>query len=93
MVELARAKVYVSGIVQGVFFRSSTRSMANMYGVKGWVRNTTDGGVEAVFEGTKEDVEKMIEYCRKGPVSAAVRMVNVKWDKYKGDLKGFEIKE
>ena len=90
--ELARARVYVSGIVQGVFFRSNTRGMAKMLNVRGWIRNTTDGGVDAVFEGEKENIVKMINFCKNGPGNAVVRMIDVKWEKFKGEFKEFEIR-
>lgn len=87
----ARAHVYVSGIVQGVFFRSNTKRMADKLGVKGWVRNLPDGRVEAVFEGEKEAVTSMIEWCHKGPPDAIVENVDVKWEEYKGEFKDFRI--
>ncbi|MEM2909510.1 MAG: acylphosphatase [Nitrososphaerota archaeon] len=87
----ARAHVYVSGLVQGVFFRSNTKRMADRLGVKGWVRNIPDGRVEAVFEGEREAVISMIEWCRKGPPDAIVEKVDVMWDEYKGEFKDFRI--
>ncbi|MEA1998313.1 MAG: acylphosphatase, partial [Euryarchaeota archaeon] len=58
-----RAHVFVKGKVQGVLFRYTTRGEANMRALKGWVRNMSDGRVEAVFEGDKEKVDEMVEYC------------------------------
>ena len=86
-----RAHVYVSGRVQGVFFRYETRREAKKHGVKGWVKNLQDGRVEAVFEGEKEDVEKLIDFCRKGPPLAKVDKVEVFWEEYKGEFKSFNI--
>ena len=86
-----RAHVYVSGRVQGVFFRYETRREAKKHGVKGWVKNLPDGRVEAVFEGEKEDVEKLIDFCRKGPPLAKVDKVEVFWEEYKGEFKSFNI--
>jgi len=86
-----RAHVYVSGRVQGVFFRYETRKEAKKHGVKGWVKNLQDGRVEAVFEGEKEDVEKLIDFCRKGPPLAKVDKVEVFWEEYKGEFKSFNI--
>ena len=63
----ARAHVFVSGRVQGVFFRVETRSEAMKRNVAGWVRNTSEGIVEAIFEGDKADVEQLIDFCRRGP--------------------------
>jgi acylphosphatase len=86
-----RAHVFISGLVQGVFFRWETRKNALKNNVKGWVRNLRDGRVEAVFEGEKEDVEKMIKFCEKGPPGAKVEKVEVKWENYKGEYDSFEI--
>jgi acylphosphatase len=86
-----RAHVFISGLVQGVFFRWETRKNALKNNVKGWVRNLRDGRVEAVFEGEKEDVEKMIKFCEKGPPGAKVEKVEVKWEDYKGEYDSFEI--
>lgn len=87
-----RAHVFVSGRVQGVFFRSETRYEASGRNVSGWVRNTHDGRVEAVFEGEREDVEKVIEFCRRGPPGARVTKVDVRWEEYTGEFRGFRIR-
>jgi len=88
----ARAHVYVSGMVQGVFFRYETQALAEEIGVRGWVRNTPDGKVEAVFEGEREKVEQMLDFCRKGPPGARVIDVEVKWEPYKGEFSTFNIR-
>ena len=87
-----RAHVWVSGWVQGVFFRSETRYEAKKRGVKGWVRNLPDGKVEAVFEGEEEAVRELIEYCKSGPPGARVRDVDVVWENYTREFKDFEIR-
>ena len=87
-----RAHVFVSGRVQGVFFRSETEDEANRRNVGGWVRNTSDGRVEAVFEGEKGDVEKMIDFCRRGPSGARVTKVDVRWEDYTGEFRDFRIR-
>lgn len=87
-----RVHVFISGKVQGVFFRSSTKEKAEELGLTGWVRNLYDGKVEAIFEGEKSSVEKMAEWCGRGPVHARVEEVRVITELYKGDFKGFEIK-
>jgi acylphosphatase len=87
-----RAHVFVSGWVQGVFFRSETRHEAKKRGVKGWVRNLPDGRVEAVFEGEEEAVKELIEFCKSGPPGARVTSVDVIWENYTGKFKGFEIR-
>lgn len=83
-----KVHVFVSGKVQGVFFRSSTKDKAEELGLSGWVRNLPDGRVEAVFEGDKEDVDKMVDWCRKGPEYARVTGVEIIVDEYKGEFKG-----
>lgn len=60
-------RVFISGIVQGIFFRNFIKENAEAYGIKGYVRNLEDGRVEAVFEGYDNDVNKMIEICKKRP--------------------------
>ena len=93
MTELkSRAHVFVSGRVQGVFFRVETRHEATKRNVTGWVRNTIDGKVEAIFEGPKEAVEEMIEFCRKGPTEARVTEVTVKWQTCTGEFEDFKIR-
>lgn len=87
----ARAHVYVNGRVQGVFFRAETANVARRLGVDGWVRNLPDGSVEAIFEGEKENVEKAVEFCRRGPPGAYVKDLEVKWEDWKGEFKGFGI--
>lgn len=87
-----RAHVFVSGRVQGVFFRSETRHEAKLRGVRGWVRNLPDGRVEAVFEGEEEAVKELIEFCRRGPPGARVVKVDVKWENYTGEFRSFEIR-
>jgi acylphosphatase len=77
--------------VQGVFFRDSTRRRAESIGVAGWVRNTPDGTVEAVFEGEPEAVAELVEFCRRGPGKAEVASVEVVDEEPEG-LSGFEVR-
>ena len=70
--ERTRVRVVISGRVQGVAFRDSTRRMAERLGLGGWVRNLSDGRVEAVFEGPAADVERAVAWCREGPPGARV---------------------
>ncbi len=88
----ARAHIYISGYVQGVFFRYHTRELAQRLGLRGWVRNTPDGQVEAVFEGEKEAVERMLNFCHRGPSGARVTDIEVKWENYRGEFSGFEVR-
>ena len=87
-----RAHVLVSGKVQGVFFRSSTKDKAEELGISGWVRNLADGRVEAVLEGEKEDLDKMLEWCRKGPEYARVTGIEIIEEDYKGEFEGFLLR-
>ncbi len=86
-----RAHVYISGHVQGVYFRAETRNLARRLGVTGWVRNRWDGRVEAVFEGETQAVERMIQWCWRGPEGAAVENVEVHYEPATGEFSGFQI--
>jgi acylphosphatase len=85
-----RKRVIVHGRVQGVFFRDATRRLAELHGVAGSVRNTTDGTVEAVFEGLPDAVEKLVAFCEEGPRGAAVERVDVYEESPEG-LRGFRV--
>lgn len=86
-----RAHVLVSGTVQGVYYRATTRDTAREHGVDGWVRNLDDGRVEAVFEGSEEDVEAMVGWCHEGSSAARVEDVEVEYGDPEG-IEGFEIR-
>jgi acylphosphatase len=88
---LTRKRVVVSGRVQGVFFRDATRQRAEAAGVAGWVRNTPNGTVEAVFEGDPEAVDELVEFARRGPSRAEVAHVEVEEEEPEG-LSGFEVR-
>jgi acylphosphatase len=88
----ARAHVFISGQVQGVFFRSETKYKADSQGVRGWVRNLPDGRVEAVFEGEEGAVKTLVEFCKHGPEGAKVTRVDLTWEEPAGTLAGFRIK-
>ncbi|MCP6719362.1 MAG: acylphosphatase [Patescibacteria group bacterium] len=90
MDEKVRAHIFVSGRVQGVFFRHHTCIKAEELGVSGWVRNLEDNKVEAIFEGEKEKVGKMVDWVKKGPDSASVNNSEVEWEEYKGEFNSFE---
>jgi len=79
-------------MVQGVFFRSEAQDEALRHGLTGWVRNMPDGRVEAVFEGEKDMVERLVEWCRHGPPGARVAKVEVAWENYKGEFRDFRIR-
>jgi acylphosphatase len=85
-----RRRVIVHGFVQGVFFRDTVRRRAVAAGVAGWVRNNSDGTVEAVFEGEPESVDRLVAFCRKGPSGAHVEHVDVTVEGPEA-VHGFEI--
>lgn len=86
-----RAHVFVSGTVQGVYYRANTRDTAAQKNVDGWVRNLDDGRVEAVFEGPADSVEEMVEWCYEGSPAARVEDVDVEYADPRG-LDGFSIR-
>ena len=86
-----RARVIVEGRVQGVFFRAETQKTARRYNLSGWVRNLSDGRVEALFEGEEENVEKMTLWCHEGPPYAAVRDVRIVREEYTGEFDRFSV--
>ncbi|WP_306059743.1 acylphosphatase [Natronococcus wangiae] len=91
MADRTRAHVFVSGAVQGVYYRATTRDTARDAGVDGWVKNLEDGRVEAVFEGPEDDVESMLEFCREGSPAAEVEDVEVEYEEPRGE-DGFEVR-
>jgi acylphosphatase len=86
-----RRRVVVHGRVQGVFFRDSTQREATRRGLAGWVTNRGDGAVEAVFEGSPEDVDALIEFCESGPRAADVERMETTQEEPEG-LSGFEVR-
>lgn len=87
-----RAHVIISGCVQGVWFRVNTRDKAEQLGLTGWVKNTYNGNVEAIFEGDEEIINEVIAWCHKGPSLANVSNVKVDFIDYTGEFQGFSIK-
>jgi acylphosphatase len=75
--DVRRVHLWISGRVQGVFFRSTTRAQAQARGLTGWVRNAPDGRVEAEVQGASAAVEQLIAECRDGPPAARVTEVHV----------------
>ena len=78
MSEIYAVTVIVTGRVQGVFFRASTQDAANSRQVNGWIKNMTDGSVQALFQGTKSDVNGMVEWCWQGPPQSRAESVATK---------------
>ncbi len=87
-----RVHLIISGLVQGVFYRASTRDTAMRLGLKGWVRNLPDGSVEAVFEGPVEKLKQAIQWCHQGPPGARVTKIDEKWDDHTGEFDGFDVR-
>ncbi len=87
-----QAKVFISGFVQGVGFRQSVKRKAQELGLTGWVKNLLDGRVEVLFEGSKNEIEEAISFCRNGPFLSEVKNVNVEWvKKDKKEFLDFDI--
>ncbi|RLE04460.1 MAG: acylphosphatase [Candidatus Aminicenantes bacterium] len=89
---MVRLHVYVSGLVQGVFYRDHTRRWADSLGIKGWVRNLPDGRVEAVLEGERDKVEALLQRMEEGPPLARVEKIEVEWEDYQGEFNDFRIR-
>ncbi len=87
-----RARIFIMGRVQGVFFRSEIRRRAKKRNLKGWVRNLMDGRVEAVFEGEEEAVKELVSFCKQGPPAARVTRLEVDWETYTGKFKDFKVR-
>jgi acylphosphatase len=81
----------IKGKVQGVFYRATARDEAEKLGLTGWIKNTQDGNVEAVVNGSREHIDRYIAWCWKGPARAKVESVEVK-DLQEERFDGFQIK-
>lgn len=88
---MERVRIKVHGRVQGVFFRAHTQEEAAHLGLTGYVKNTGDGGVEAVAEGDRPILEKFVTWCRRGPPAAKVDSINIEWSKATGEYLSFHI--
>ncbi len=86
-----RAHVTIHGRVHGVAFRYSTVARAERLGLTGWVRNTPEGTVEALFEGPENDVESMVQWCHRGPIMAHVTKVDVEYSDATGEFTSFHV--
>jgi len=90
---MKRVHIFVSGTVQGVFFRDFTVNVAKKLGVKGWVRNLSDGRVEVVAEAKKDILKKFINELWAGPKAANVEDMKIEWLKPTKEFETFEKKE
>ena len=88
----SKIHVFVSGRVQGVFFRYFTKENAQRLALSGWVRNTRDGKVELVAEGESDDLEKLIDKLKEGPQMAMVKDLDVKWEDPTGEFDNFVVR-
>lgn len=86
-----RIHAWISGKVQGVFYRESTEYWANTLDLKGWVRNTDDGRVELIVEGHEDRIKKLMKWCEKGPAAAKVVNINQREESYTGEFEDFKV--
>ena len=86
-----RVRIFVTGKVQGVFFRQALKVMAKKNNVNGWVRNLSDGRVEAVLEGEDLDVSTLVEWAHAGSANARVEDIEIKNEQYKEEFTKFEV--
>ncbi len=91
MADRVRARIRITGVVQGVWFRGSTADEAARLGLAGWVRNAADGAVEAEAEGERAAVDALVRWCHRGPPAARVDAVEVSWEEARGDRPPFRI--
>ncbi|MBI3018949.1 MAG: acylphosphatase [Deltaproteobacteria bacterium] len=91
MVEVKRVHLLISGCVQGVFFRANAKKMADLFRLKGWVKNLATGQVELYAIGPEEQLKKIIEWSHHGPPRAHVTKVDILWDKNLGNAHSFEV--
>jgi len=87
-----RARLFISGVVQGVSYRASTQEQARRRGIVGWVKNLEDGRVEALAQGSKDQMTELLEWCRKGPPAAKVEKVDVSWEEVGDEFRSFEVR-
>lgn len=88
----SRAHVLFNGKVQGVFFRANTERKAIESGITGWVKNRDDGTVEAIFEGEKNKIKGLVNWCTRHQPYAKVNDSHVIWESYKNEFDSFEIR-
>lgn len=88
---MKQAHVFISGVVQGVGYRYFVRNNARKLGLTGWVRNTEDGGVEAVFQGEEKIIEQMVALCRQGPFLSVVKQIGFEWEEQEELFSEFSV--
>ena len=90
--DAVRVHLKINGRVQGVYFRASTAEQARRLGLTGWVTNCPDSSVEVVAEGEREELKKLISWCRNGPPGAQVKEVRTEWEESTEEFQGFFVK-
>jgi acylphosphatase len=88
---MGRVNIIVRGLVQGVYFRDSTRRQARQLGITGWVKNRWEGSVEVLAEGEKEKLDRLVAWCTKGPSHAVVEGIETEWRAFQGEFQDFTI--
>jgi acylphosphatase len=88
---MIRAHIFVSGLVQGVYFRANAASEANGLGITGWIKNLADGRVEIIIEGTQNKIDIFVSWCKKGPANANVQNFELDIVPYIGEFNSFNI--
>lgn len=91
MTRYRRVHIFVSGKVQGVYYRQNTAQKAQEYGISGWVRNLSDGRVESIMEGDEVNISQILTWCKQGPVDADVSEVEIINEEYKNEFTSFDI--
>ena len=89
---LKRIHIFVTGRVQGVFFRQSARVMAIKNNVNGWVRNLGDGRVEIVAEGQESNIDALVDWCKTGPANSRVDEFELLEEKSTGEFENFQVR-
>jgi acylphosphatase len=92
MVKSARLHARVHGLVQGVYFRDTTRQTARALNLTGWVRNLSDGSVEVIAEGPRPALESLLKFLRTGPSQARVERVEAEWGAATGEFAAFHVR-
>lgn len=87
-----RLHLRITGLVQGVFFRAHTRDEARQLGLSGWVRNRSDGSVEAVAEGPEVTLNRLVAWCKSGSPGSQVEHVEPSWSDPTGEFVGFSVR-
>ena len=87
-----RVHIFVSGRVQGVFFRANARHFAEKLGLTGWARNLEDGRVEIIAEGEEKTLKEFVKLVKRGPITAKVEKSEAKWEEFQNEFEDFSIR-